>query len=238
MLFMWMFAAAVVVVVVANAMNGQRVNASDRGDGRGSLRRISALEIAADRGPRGTSRAGLRYYDVALGAAVAFAKCGTSALEVGCVNPAFIEHLKWIPHRTCVSPYFAGYKALNSTPSASSDDAEVDADDGTSYVRADFMNYDVGQRYDVVVCMQVVEHVRDPRAFVRKLLKAGDVVIISVPYKWRDCGAKCSHVSHDISLRTMANWSGGLEPTQTSIVRERGDGAARLVVVYETTARA
>lgn len=181
-------------------------------------------------GPRGTSREGLRYYDAAYMAVRMLAPHAASALEVGCVKPAFVEHLTWIPSRACVSPYFAGYKT--TTRRNVSDERD---DSMTKYVQEDWMTFDETKTFDVVTSMQVVEHVDDPGAFVKKLLGAGKVVIISVPYKWPDCGARCSHKSHDISFETMRRWSGRAKPTLSIVIRERDGGAARLVVAYETT---
>ena len=180
-------------------------------------------------GPRGTSREGLRYYDGAYMAARMLASDAASALEVGCVKPAFVDHLTWIPSRACVSPYFAGYKT--TTRRNVSDERD---DSTTRYVQDDWMTFDETKLFDVVVSMQVVEHVDDPGAFVKKLLRAGKVVIVSVPYKWPDCGARCSHKSHDISFETMRRWSGRAKPTLSIVIRERDGGAARLVVAYET----
>jgi SAM-dependent methyltransferase len=202
--------------------------------GRAATARVKARERVNDvrfgaLGPRGTSREGFRYYDAAYMAARMLAPDAASALEVGCVKPAFVDHLTWIPSRACVSPYFAGYKTTTRR------DVSDERDDSTTrYVQEDWMTFDETKMFDVVVSMQVVEHVDDPGAFVKKLLRAGKVVIVSVPYKWPDCGVRCSHKSHDISFETMRRWSGRAKPTLSIVIRERDGGAARLVVAYET----
>ena len=58
-------------------------------------------------------------------------------------------------------------------------DAQIDS------VVADFMKYEVDDySYDLLVCSQVVEHVPDPSAFVKKLIRAAKTSIISVPFHW------------------------------------------------------
>ena len=225
MFSMWIF------LIFAAAMYAMTYTPGCIESARGGKENVEHVDVArfGALGPRGTSREALRYYDVAYAAARMLAPEAESALEIGCVKPAFVDHLTWIPERTCVSPYFAGYKTRNASAVADKDESR------TSYVVADWMTFDETKTmFDLVVSMQVVEHVANPSDFVKKLLRAGKVVIISVPYKWPDCGARCSHKSHNISFTTMRQWSGREKPALSIVVRERGGGAARLVVAYET----
>jgi len=178
-------------------------------------------------GPVGTAREGLRYYDAALASALSSAPRAESALEIGCVKPAFARHLSWVRDKTCVAPYYAGYKTTAS-------DDSVDATDDVRYVVGDFANASLASSYDLCLCMQVLEHLDfdAARDFVRRMLELCRASVVSVPYRWPDCGSTCSHKQHAIDESTLARWSGGDAPATTRIVRERGGGTARAIVVY------
>lgn len=182
-------------------------------------------------GPGNTERSRLRYYDAAMAMMLPFTANATSAVEVGCVKPAFVRHLSWVERKVCVAPYFAAYKGLDLDARDSSDD-----DDDVEYVEADFLTWR-GQEYDdgifdVAMSLQVLEHVVDPGAFMKKLLGTARVVVVSVPYMWADCKTKCNHRHHMITADTLKTWSGNATPAVEIIVRERGNGAARLIAVY------
>jgi hypothetical protein len=51
-------------------------------------------------------------------------------------------------------------------------------------ITADVMAFEAAAMFDLVLCLQVVEHVPDPAAFIRKLLRTGRVLILSVPHNW------------------------------------------------------
>jgi hypothetical protein len=183
-------------------------------------------------GPGNTERSRLRYYDAAMAMMLPFTANATSAVEVGCVKPAFVRHLSWVGRKVCVAPYFAAYKGLDLDARDSSDD-----DDDVEYVEADFLTwrgqeYDDDGIFDVAMSLQVLEHVADPRAFMKKLLGTSRVVVVSVPYMWADCKTKCNHRHHMITADTLKTWSGNATPAVEIIVRERGNGAARLIAVY------
>lgn len=184
-------------------------------------------------GPGNAERSRLRYYDAAMAMMLPFTANATSAVEVGCVKPAFVRHLSWVERKVCVAPYFAAYKGLDL-------DASDDDDDDVEYVEADFLTWR-GQEYDdddddgifdVAMSLQVLEHVVDPGAFMKKLLGTARVVVVSVPYMWADCKTKCNHRHHMITADTLKTWSGNATPAVEIIVRERRNGAARLIAVY------
>lgn len=53
-----------------------------------------------------------------------------------------------------------------------------------SLIETDFYKFNPSEKYDLVICNQVMEHVDDPAAFAQKLLSIGKVVIASVPYRY------------------------------------------------------
>lgn len=56
--------------------------------------------------------------------------------------------------------------------------------EGVISVKGDFFAYEPEQRFDLVCCFQVLEHIENARAFAQKLLACGKNVIVSVPYMW------------------------------------------------------
>ena len=57
-------------------------------------------------------------------------------------------------------------------------------------------------------CLQVLEHIPDPTAFARKLFECGQVVIVSVPYRW-EAGACSEHIHDPVDERKLREWLGG-----------------------------
>ena len=115
---------------------------------------------------------------------------------------------------------------------------------GVTAIQADFLEWepttsgsDVGAAagaeplFDLVLCSEVVEHVPQPRAFVRKLLSAGKVLVLSVPYRWAPCDdTKCHHVSNQITRDMIAGWA-GRQPDAFDVVQETS-GEQRIICVY------
>lgn len=102
---------------------------------------------------------------------------------------------------------------------------------GIESVKCDFLDYGPEERFDLVTCFQVLEHVPDPTAFATKLLQIGKVVVVSVPYKWKK-GACKYHIHDPVDETKMAAWF-GRSPDFSYVAREL-KGTARLIDVYET----
>jgi hypothetical protein len=140
---------------------------------------------------------------------------GPKLLDVGGGLQKGCAYLDWLPEfdRTAI-------------------DIEVDKGIRLPGVRClfeDFLTWTPDARYDAVICLQVVEHVRDAATFCQKLLACADIAVISVPYCWRK-GA-CKHHVHDpVDESKMLSWT-GRKPLESRIVV---DGrSSRLVCVYE-----
>ncbi len=182
------------------------------------------------------SRSDLAYYDHLYLLSAYFGGSAKSLLEVGCSDPPFARHLAWIPRRVCVAPYFASYKKTGGGRSATLGRADIEE------ISADFMTWSLPrERFDLVVCSQVLEHVPEPRAFLQRLLQSGVVVIASVPFQWTDdnaaTAARTHHLQHFITAATIREWAAPHAAVVEQIVRaksslRRDSGSSRVLFVF------
>lgn len=134
-------------------------------------------------------RSDLKYYRTAVRYARLFAPRARSVLDVGSANCEYINWLDWIPSRT----------RLDLQP--------LGELEGVETIRGDFMQFDPARTFDLVLCLQVLEHLHQPEVFTRKLLAQGKVVIISVPYKWKP-RPRSSHVQDPVDEEKLLSWTG------------------------------
>jgi hypothetical protein len=101
--------------------------------------------------------------------------------------------------------------------------------DGVREIPADFLAWRPDRQYDVVTCLQVLEHIPDAVTFARKLLTLAPVMVVSVPYRWPR-GTVPSHVHDPVDEQKLRGWM-GCEPIESL---KSGSPLARLVAVYLT----
>ena len=95
---------------------------------------------------------------------------------------------------------------------------------GVRTIYAGFSHWPIDRRYDLVLCLQCLEHVDDAASFAKKLFHCGPVVVISVPYRWP--APACSEHIHDpVDEQKLNSWT-GIDPIATTIID------SRLVAVY------
>ncbi len=134
-------------------------------------------------------------------------------IDVGSAACPYVDWFDWIPHRTSLDlrkPY--------SSPSVTS-------------IKSDFLEWSPDKYYDIVTCLQVLEHIPDARSFAQKLLSVGQIVVISVPYKWKP-GRNTTHVHDPVNEDKLLDWF-GRPPNFSYKVREVAKESPRLVHVYE-----
>jgi hypothetical protein len=95
-------------------------------------------------------------------------------------------------------------------------------------VAADFYEFESAERFDLVLCLQVLEHLDRPGPFARKLLAAGRTTIISVPHEWPGWVTE-EHVHDPVDESKLRAWTGG-DPTETAIIEDLG--MERLIAAY------
>lgn len=103
--------------------------------------------------------------------------------------------------------------------------------EGIESLKQDFLDYEENEKFDLVTCFQVLEHVPDPYVFSQKLLRLGKCLVVSVPYKWK--AGRCEQHLHDpVDEEKMLIWF-GREPDFSYISRELNN-LRRLIHVYKS----
>lgn len=100
---------------------------------------------------------------------------------------------------------------------------------GVEAVTADFLAWEPGRRFELVTCLQVLEHLGEPEPFAQKLLTVGSTLVVSVPYRWRR-GRCREHVQDPVDEGMLRAWF-GREPVHSEIAAEP-NGLRRIVQVY------
>lgn len=111
-----------------------------------------------------TTRKNLNYYKEVIKLAKKYSPNAKSVIDVGSHNSEFLTQFDWIPNKTAID--------IMRTPSIP----------GADNIMGDFMKYEPKHPFDLVLCLQVLEHLESPGVFVQKLLETGKIAIISVPY--------------------------------------------------------
>ena len=104
---------------------------------------------------------------------------------------------------------------------------------GVTPIKADFLEWQPGRRFDIVTCLQVLEHVPRADLFAQKLLTVGEIVVVSVPFEWEK-GRTGSHVHDPVTKEKTRGWF-GRKPNFEYICHEVTSESPRLVQVYDRT---
>ena len=99
-----------------------------------------------------------------------------------------------------------------------------------NFINEDFLTWKVKEKYDVAICMQVLEHLDNTtiQNFTDKLFTLSNHVIISVPYKWRKGWCKY-HKQDPVDHSKLKKWT-KKRPNESFIIKD--DGAERLIAYY------
>ena len=159
------------------------------------------------------SRRHYRYYQEVVRLARLHVPTGGCVLDVGAHEAELLQQLSWFRSRTALDIRYVMPRR------------------GVETVVADFEVFEPDGPFDLVLCLQVLEHLPRPQPFARKLLRTGRTVIISVPYGW-PAGGHESHLHDPVDEAKLRLWTGA-EPVETSMV---DDGRQRLIAVYRAQA--
>jgi hypothetical protein len=163
---------------------------------------------------RVNSRKDLVYYSVVDFMTRVLGREAQSALDVGSGRLPVLEKLHWVQDRVSLDinrPY-------NS--------------ERVRGIRTNFLEWSPDRFYDIVLCLQVLEHIPDAASFMKKLLVCGRDVVVSVPYRWPK-GAEKSHVHDPVDLAKVEGWA-GIASNYHQVISEPfwGRTGRRLVVYF------
>lgn len=116
---------------------------------------------------------------------------GHSVLEVGCHTSSFIFELDWFEE-----------KLVTDLPFLSDHWKGVE---GVQFIPGDFYKLKFDRTFDLVLCTQVVEHLKEPKPFIQKLLLLGKTIIVSTTYEVPK-GLCKYHVQDPINMEKFKGW--------------------------------
>lgn len=163
----------------------------------------------------GPSRKGAAYHFYTAAYVAAFGRNAKSIIDVGAHKSDMVEWFTWIPKKC----------TLDLTEPYSSEHVEA--------IQTDFSLYETEQKFDLALCLQVLEHIEDAEAFAQKLFSIARDVIISVPYKWPH-GHTGSHVHDPVDEAKVESWT-HRKPSHSLLVPEplmRDEVAYRMINYY------
>jgi hypothetical protein len=156
------------------------------------------------------ARRGFAYYDKVVRLARRHAAEGGAALDVGAHETRLLQRLDWFDRRVAL------------------DADRVEPGDGVAGIVADFERFEPRERFDLALCLQVLEHLERPGPFARKLLATAPTAIVSVPHRWPPWTTD-EHLHDPVDAAKLRRWTGH-EPDETSVVEDLG--MERLIAVY------
>jgi hypothetical protein len=134
-----------------------------------------------------------------------------SILDVGARRSPILESVAHVPDRV----------SLDKLP--------ITSPHGIRHITHDFYTWTPDKQYDIVTCLQVLEHLDHPKEFAQKLFQVSKRVLLSVPYKWKKGECKY-HVQDPVTLAKVTAWV-GRRPTAHVIVED--NGKRRLICYYQ-----
>ena len=135
-----------------------------------------------------------------------------SIIDIGSHDTPIIEWFDWVPKRATLDwkiPYTSEH---------------------VEGIKTDFFEFNPEEKYDVALCLQVLEHIPDAEAFALKLFDIAQAVVISIPYNWR-AGSCKSHIHDPVDMDKLASWT-HRNPDYHVIVKEPLSTATRLIAYY------
>lgn len=139
-----------------------------------------------------------------------------SMLDVGTGNCPYLEWFHWIPRRVSVDlrvPYRS---------------------DTVVGMVGNIHEMQFDKPFDIVTCLQVLEHVPNARAFARRLLDLGKIIVVSVPYQWTVNPRTRGHIHDPVSYDKLTEWM-GRQANYREVAREpfHTTKSKRLIAVYD-----
>lgn len=89
-----------------------------------------------------------------------------------------------------------------------------------TWLRKDFMQWEPDQIYDLTFCLQVLEHLSNPEAFLQKILLWSKVAIVSVPFNWPPTEG---HLQNYLQPTIFEQWAGKTPDNIVLVTEECGN---------------
>jgi SAM-dependent methyltransferase len=140
-----------------------------------------------------------------------------SLIDVGSGNCPYLDWFDWIPERVSVDirvPYES---------------------EGVKAIKGDIHTLAFDDTFDICTCFQVLEHVPGAEAFAHRLLELGELVVVSVPYNWKNVPRPTpGHVHDPVTYEKLTGWM-GREANYKIIVEEpfQRHKSKRLIALYD-----
>ena len=114
-------------------------------------------------------------------------------------------------------------------------ETKVECNDDVRNIIHDFLTWEPDKEYDIVICMQTLEHISDEEVgiFARKLFEVSKHVLISVPYMWKK-GQSSNHLQDPVNEEKIYEWT-EKRPTKTHISTDKN--MQRIICYYNESKR-
>lgn len=154
------------------------------------------------------------YLHVVKNIMIAVGSSAETILDVGSNRTPVLEFLPNVKNRYSIDP---------TTPYE---------EEGIISIKEDFLYWkpQLDRKIQLGTCLQVMEHVSDPKNFAKKLLEICEVVIISVPYKEKP-GVNPGHLNSMIDLKIIQEWF-NKSPNYHYIAKEMS-GEERIICLFD-----
>lgn len=139
-----------------------------------------------------------------------------SLVDVGSGNSPYVDWWSWIDRKVSID-----IRAPYSSP-------------GVEAIVGNILDWKSTEKFDICTCLQVLEHIDDPKPFTQKLFDIGEVVVISVPFNWPE-GRTVGHVQDPVDRDKLESWT-GRKPNFSTVIAEPFGSVKheRLIAVYHS----
>ena len=122
-----------------------------------------------------------------------------SIIDVGSGGTGYLSWFDWVPNKTALD-----FKIPRKQP-------------GIETIEMDFFQFHPTRKYDLGLCLEVLEHLEDPTSFCTKLKDICKGLIITVPYKW--LGGAPGHIQDPVDEEKLFSWM-KVRPNNWQVVYE------------------
>ncbi len=127
-----------------------------------------------------------------------------------------------------LSSYFCKEKLMVDIRSAKNCGGDLLKSFGIDFLQLDIMEYNLPAGYDMLICLQMLEHLENPAIAIRRMWDSAKTRIFSVPFGWEPSPG---HIHNHITEEQFTGWF-PRKPDETAIVQE-SCGSKRIIGVWK-----